>query len=214
MRKILVLAMILVYSICFGQNYSAYSQSQPLQGSISEDMQQAQANAYRRREEKREIERIRYEREQQAKERQDKEAQSQKEEEALDRKAIYKACITSGNGSKLLLYGGKEGKTYLGCLNCDKFDGDSVWNNYGKYGSKYNGECIWNDYGRYGGKYGEFSPFNYGSLNPPKIVNDKGDFIGYFTSNKYFSGRRDSNLLDAICEKWEDISKNLEEMTR
>lgn len=215
MRKFLVLGLVLVNGICFGQSsgtYSAYSQSQPLQGSVSDDMQQAQANAYRRREEKREIERIKYERDQQLKEKEGNEIQSQKEYEELDRKAIYKACLSSGNGSKLLLYGGKDGNVLLGCLNCDKYESNSIWNTYGKYGSKYNSESIWNKYGIYGGKYGQYSPFNHGAV-PPKIVNEKGEFISYLTINKYHQGRKDNNLLDAICEKWESISENINEMT-
>ena len=77
MKKILLFGLFLASIICFGQNYGAYSQLKPLEGSVSDDMQQAQANAYRRREEKREIERIKYEREQQLKERQRQENQSQ-----------------------------------------------------------------------------------------------------------------------------------------
>lgn len=213
MRKILFIGFVLVCGCGFAQGtYRAYSQSQPLQGSVSDDMQQAQANAYRRREEKREIERIQYEREQQAKERQELEKQSQKEYEVADRQAIYKACIASGSGSKLYLFGGEKGEVLLGCLNCDKLDSESIWNNYGKYGSKYNNESIWNKNGIYGGKYGKYSPFNYGSI-PPKIINDKSIFIGYFTANKYYADRKDNNLLDAICEKWEAISENINEIT-
>ncbi|SHG85922.1 hypothetical protein SAMN05443549_107152 [Flavobacterium fluvii] len=214
MKKFLVLGIVLICGVCFGQGtYGGYSQMQPLQGSISDDIQQAQANAYRKREEKREIERIKYERDQQEKGRQEQEVQSQKEYEALDRQAIYKACIASRVGSKLYLFGGKNGEVLLGCLNCDKFDSDSVWNNYGKYGSKFNNESIWNKYGAYGGSYGAFSPFNFGST-PPKIIDDKGIFIGYFTINKYYTDRKENNLLDAICEKWEAISENISEMTK
>jgi hypothetical protein len=208
MRNILVLGLILVCGVCFGQNYGGYSQLQPLQGSVSQDLQQAQANAYRHREEQREIERIKYEREQK-----NNESQSEKEYELADRKAIYKACVNSNMVSKLYLFGGKDGNVPLGCLNCDKFESSSIWNDYGKFGSKYNSECIWNKYGNYGGKYGEYSPFNEGST-PPKIIDDKGNFIGYFTSNKYYTYRKNNELLDAICEKWEAISENIGEMTR
>lgn len=213
MKKILVFGLFLTSIICFGQNYGAYSQLKPLEGSVSDDMQQAQANAYRRREEKREIERIKYEREQQLKERQRQENQSQKEYEIADRQAIYKACINSNVVSKLYLFGGKNGEVFLGCLNCDKYDSNSIWNNFGKYGSKYNNESIWNKNGNYGGKYGQFSPFNQGSI-PPKIIDSKGVFIGFFTANKYYTDRKENSLLDAICEKWEAISENINEMTK
>lgn len=212
MKKFLMLGLFVVSGMAIGQNYSAYSQLKPLDGSISDDMQQAQANTFRLREEKREIARIKYEREQ--KTREDQEMQASKEYDALERKAMYNACINSNTNSKILLYGGKDYIIFLGCLNCDSYNGDSIWNNYGKYGSKFNNECIWNKYGSYGGKYGEYSPFNDGAKYPPKIIDDKGNFMGYFTSNKYFTGRREGKLADAITEKWEAIGDNILEMTK
>lgn len=66
----------------------------------------------------------------------------------------------------------------------------------------------------YDGKYGQYSPFNGGTMYPQKIVDDKGNFIGYFTSNIYIAGRRESNLINAICENWKTISDNINEMTK
>ncbi|MDE7127117.1 MAG: hypothetical protein K2O58_04380, partial [Bacteroidales bacterium] len=44
----------------------------------------------------------------------------------------------------LLIYGGKDNDEYLGKLNASKYDSESIWNQYGKYGSRYNSKSIWN----------------------------------------------------------------------
>lgn len=205
MKKYLLLSLITFSSICSGQGgYSPYSQLKPLEGSISSDMQQVQANTFRIREEKRERERIKNERNQSAQEAEYKIANS---------KAIYQACINSNTVSKLYLFGGKESDVLLGCLNCDKYDSESIWNEFGKYGSKYNSQSIWNKYGTYGGSGGRFSPFNRFST-PPKIIDAKGYFIGYFTTDKYFADRKNNEILNAICDDSEFISENINLITK
>src|SRR5690242_12846065 len=51
---------------------------------------------------------------------------------------------------KLMLFGGEDHKTYLGCLNCSQYAVDSVFNEYGQNGSPYASESIWNHYSEYG----------------------------------------------------------------
>ena len=68
-------------------------------------------------------------------------------------------CIES-HAQALHIYGGSNGGEYMGCLNCNSYDSNSIWNEYGTYGSSYNSESIWNEYGTYGSKYSSFSPWN------------------------------------------------------
>jgi hypothetical protein len=70
----------------------------------------------------------------------------------------------------LLLFGGEGHKTFLGCINCGKYDSGSVCNKYGDLGSKYSSNSIWNKYGDFGGKYSDRSPWNRYASNPPAIV--------------------------------------------
>jgi hypothetical protein len=67
----------------------------------------------------------------------------------------------------LHLYGGENQDVYLGCLNCNKYDSKSIWNEYGTYGSKYNSNSIWNKYGTYGDAYSDYSPWNKFASEPP-----------------------------------------------
>lgn len=71
------------------------------------------------------------------------------------------------NGQTLHLYGGPNHDVYLGCLNCNNYDSNSIWNTYGNYGSVYNSNSIWNKYGTYGSEYNSYSPWNsYTTTNP------------------------------------------------
>ena len=76
-------------------------------------------------------------------------------------------------GKEYLLF--SDNNEFLGCLNCGRYQSDSVCNKYGTYGSKYNSKSIWNKYGTYGGKYSLYSPFNKYTSTPPTF---------YTTSNK------------------------------
>lgn len=114
-------------------------------------------------------------------------------------------------GQTLHIYGGNNHDVYLGCLNCNKYDKNSIWNAYGTYGSKYNSNSIWNAYGTYGSKYNSASPWNSYSNDPPVIVDKDGGFYGYFTTKKYKSKRADFDLVEVLYEYHElirdDVSK-------
>jgi hypothetical protein len=87
------------------------------------------------------------------------------------------------SATALLLFGGKDHKTFLGCLNCVATSTSSVCNQYGA-GSKYDSDSIWNKYGDFGSKYSEYSPWNKYSDDAPIIVDKDGNSYGYFSANK------------------------------
>gem|GEM_PF-5369963 len=78
--------------------------------------------------------------------------------------------------------------TYLGKLTTNKYDSDSIFNEYGSYGSKYSSESIWNTYGTYGSKYSSYSPFNSYTSTPPMIIDGNYNIVGRLTVNKYVTG--------------------------
>ena len=95
-------------------------------------------------------------------------------------------------GQKTLhIYGGKDHDVYLGCLNFDNYNTQSIWNSFGTYGSKYNAISIWNSNGNYGSNYSSISPFNSYASDPPVIVDKDGGFYGYFTTNSFKNKRAD-----------------------
>ena len=112
----------------------------------------------------------------------------------------------------LHLYAGPSHKTYLGCLNCNSYDSNSIWNEYGMYGSQYNSNSIWNEYGQYGGAYSLYSPFNEYTQTPPIIVDKNGNSYGYLTANKYKLNRANNDFTNFIVENWEDIINNFSEV--
>jgi len=62
--------------------------------------------------------------------------------------------------------------TFLGNLRERRFDQDSIFNQYGPFGSKYSQTSIFNHYGPYGSEYSSLNPFNKYSSTPPMIYVD------------------------------------------
>lgn len=87
--------------------------------------------------------------------------------------------------SKLMIFGGPDHDTYLGCLSCSQYDTDSVHNRYGNYGSRYASESIFNRYGDFGSRYSDYSACNPYASEPPVIVDEDGGFYGRLTLNRY-----------------------------
>lgn len=118
---------------------------------------------------------------------------------------------TSQPTTVLYIWGGKGEEDYFGKLNASRYDSESIWNEYGKYGSKYNSKSIWNEYGTYGSDYSQYSPFNDYAAHPPVLRDRNGKFYGYFTSNRYKSKRANYGLIDVICENYESIREDVSE---
>lgn len=67
------------------------------------------------------------------------------------------------------LYDPSNGK-YLGNLNSNRYDPNSVANPYGRYGSRYSTDSINNPYGQYGNPYSSKSVNNPYSTGAPVII--------------------------------------------
>lgn len=77
---------------------------------------------------------------------------------------------------------------FLGNVNRNKFDPDSLINPYGQYGNRYSAESIFNAYSQYGSPYGGESPYNKFSTTPPMFVKN-GQALGYLSVNQYLTPR-------------------------
>jgi len=93
--------------------------------------------------------------------------------------------LSNRSSSELLLIGA-DGR-YLGKLTLNKFDPESIFNEFGDYGSKFSPTSIWNEFGDYGSKFSPKSAFNEFATDPPLIVAD-GKVIGRLSTNKLIPG--------------------------
>jgi hypothetical protein len=80
--------------------------------------------------------------------------------------------------------------TYLGKMNGNKYDPESVNNPYGKYGSKYSSTSINNSYSKYGSEYSNQSAQNSYATDAPILVGTDGhetQYLGHLSNNQYNS---------------------------
>ncbi|MCR5483666.1 MAG: hypothetical protein K6E99_04630 [Bacilli bacterium] len=75
---------------------------------------------------------------------------------------------------------------FLGCINENKHDKNSIANRFGIYGSQYSKLSIFNKYGPYGSKYSVFSQLNQYSKNY-LVLKKAGKNVGKISDNKYLS---------------------------
>lgn len=83
---------------------------------------------------------------------------------------------------------------FLGSLRPNKYDQDSIFNQYGPYGSPYSQTSIFNRYGQYGGRFSNLSPFNPRAMTPPQVYH-AGQAIAYLTVNARLRPRIDPNEI-------------------
>lgn len=124
---------------------------------------------------------------------------------------LFSLLTNFGFSQSLHLYGGSNNEVYLGCLNCNSYDSDSIWNEYGTYGSSYSSNSIWNEYGTYGSEYNSYSPWNQYSSTPPVVVDKQGNFYGYFTLNEYKAKRAEFSLALTVYKYHDVIRENVGE---
>ena len=108
---------------------------------------------------------------------------------------LAQAQVVTAQGHKLMIFGGEDHKTYLGCLSCSSMSVDSVVNSFGPHGSKFMSDSIFNTFGEYGGKFSNYSPCNSFATEPPVIVDEQGDFYGRLTINKLHPQAAQSDAL-------------------
>jgi|LSQX01.2.fsa_nt_gb hypothetical protein len=87
-------------------------------------------------------------------------------------------------------------QTYLGKIE-NSYNLESIFNEYGMYGSEYSSKSIWNEYSTFGNEYNLYSPFNEYSASPPIIVKN-GKIIGYLTTNNYIKGGISPHILKGL----------------
>lgn len=78
---------------------------------------------------------------------------------------------------------------YLGKLCLNRYDSESIVNDYGRYGSRYSSTSINNQFSVYGSRFSALSPFNQFSLNPPKVFL-RGVFWGVLTVNTFINANK------------------------
>lgn len=76
--------------------------------------------------------------------------------------------------------------TYLGELSTNRFASDSIYNEFGTYGSEYSSKSIWNEYGTYGSPYSNKSAFNSYAYDPPMIYSGSA-YMGRLTINSFLT---------------------------
>jgi hypothetical protein len=84
---------------------------------------------------------------------------------------------------EIVLYGGPDHATYLGCVNCSRYDSESVLNTDGPYGRSDSGTSIANPSSIFGSPYSEYSACNLFATDPPIIVDDQGTYYGRLSIN-------------------------------
>jgi len=85
----------------------------------------------------------------------------------------------------VLLFGGPDHETFLGCFTCSRFDSDSVHNPFGQFGSRFSSTSIWNHFSDFGSRFSNDSACNQFASNPPILVSQNRTFFGELTVNTF-----------------------------
>lgn len=94
--------------------------------------------------------------------------------------------------------------TFLGKLNPNPFDQESIFNKFGSYGNKFSQVSIFNKFSSYGSQFSKLSPYNKFSKTPPRIF-ISGEFFAYLTVNNFISPRIDPDEITTWAER--NVSK-------
>lgn len=85
--------------------------------------------------------------------------------------------------TELGIFGGTDGRTYLGCLNCSARDVDSILNPDSPYANPSRPDSMFNHKGRFGASVSATSPCDAMAYDPPYVVDSKGNVYGTLTVN-------------------------------
>ena len=83
---------------------------------------------------------------------------------------------------------------FLGKLNPNRFDEESIFNRFSVYGNQFSPSSIFNKFSTYGNQFNALSPYNQFSTNPPRLY-VRGEFVAYLTKNQTMRPRVDPDEL-------------------
>ncbi|QLE46677.1 hypothetical protein FD723_41560 (plasmid) [Nostoc sp. C052] len=89
--------------------------------------------------------------------------------------------------------------TFLGVVDSNAYNSNSICNEYGQYGSAY-GIGIFNKYGTYGGESSQIGAYSENAQKPPILIKD-GQPIALITKNPNFKNRLDPDFLQQMACK-------------
>jgi hypothetical protein len=107
------------------------------------------------------------------------------------------SLAAGASSTKLMIFGGQGHKTYLGCVNCSRFDPDSVENQFGVHGSRFSTTSVVNGFSEFGSKFSDHSACNRFASDPPVIVDGSGQYYGRLTVNTMNPERTRSATIQA-----------------
>jgi hypothetical protein len=91
--------------------------------------------------------------------------------------AVGFAATATASGEDILIFGGRNHATFLGCFSCSESDDNSVWNRYSPHGWD-NGYGSWSPYGVFRSRSGLYSVCNPMATDPPVLTDRKGNTYG------------------------------------
>lgn len=94
--------------------------------------------------------------------------------------------------------------TFLGTVNDNPFDVDSLANPFGLYGSAFNSLSIWNRFGPYGSEFSLNSAYNDFTTTPPALFIG-GTLWGYVTENQFLVGAIDPDDLAILIGRFDVV---------
>ncbi len=77
-----------------------------------------------------------------------------------------------------------EDGAFLGVINFNSFDSDSICDSFGNYGSRFSSTSIWNSFGSYGSDFSSKSAYNEFTSTPPVIYENDVPY-SYLTKNTF-----------------------------
>lgn len=121
-----------------------------------------------------------------------------------DLKALFEGRIVESESEARRLKGESyieaADETFLGKLTPNRFDPDSIFNQFGPYGNRFSQTSIFNRFSNYGSQFSNLSPYNKFTQTPPRLF-VKGKFVAYLTVNPLLSPRIDPDALLEWAEK-------------
>jgi len=87
-----------------------------------------------------------------------------------------------------------EDGTFLGDINSDRFDPNSICNRFGVYGNRF-GDGIWSAYGAYGMRSAD-SAYDRNARKPPRLIDQRSRrTIGRLSKNTRLRNSTDPDVL-------------------